>query len=127
MHPKSPKLLEDTLRSCQRIETYTKGFSWDDYADNRLVRDAVERNLTIIGEALSRLERVDATTTQHISGFRQIVGLRHWLAHGYDNDINSLTIWSTIVDSIPVLRQEVEALLSEYDNLDDVQWDDQRA
>jgi uncharacterized protein with HEPN domain len=79
--------------------------------ESTLVRDAVERNLTIIGEALSRLERVDSETAHQISGFRRIIGLRHRLAHGYDEDIDDSRIWDTVIHSIPDLLGEINALL----------------
>ena len=66
MHPKSPKWLDDVARACQRIETYIDGFQQDDYEGDRLVRDAVERNLTIIGEALYRLAHVDPHTAARV-------------------------------------------------------------
>lgn len=81
MHPKSPRWLEDVARACQRIETYTDGFEQDDYEGDRLVRDAVERNLTIIGEALSRLAQVDPQTAARVPDLHQIIAVRHRLAH----------------------------------------------
>jgi uncharacterized protein with HEPN domain len=117
MHPKSPKWLDDVARACQRIETYTDGFGPDDYEDDRLVRDAVERNLTIIGEALSRLAHVDPHTAARVPDLHQIVAVRHRLAHGYDDDIDDARIWTIIRDFVPPLRTEVERLLEEAESL----------
>jgi uncharacterized protein with HEPN domain len=111
MHPKSPKLLDDVVRSCQRIQDFTEQLTLDQYETERMVRDAVERNLIIVGEALSRLERVDIETATQISGFRQIMALRHRLAHGYDDDIDDARIWTAIRDFFPALMADAERLL----------------
>ena len=42
--------------------------SLDEYLQNRLIRYAVERNLTIIGEAALRLREVDPETAASITG-----------------------------------------------------------
>lgn len=55
MHPKSPKLLDDVRRSCEFIHEYTVNKTIEDYLSDRLMRHAVERNISIIGEAISRL------------------------------------------------------------------------
>ena len=55
MHPTSPKLLDDVVRSCQHIVEDTERETLDTYLDNRRLRQVVERNLEIIGEALARL------------------------------------------------------------------------
>lgn len=117
MHPKSPKWLDDVVRASQRIEAYTDGFGQGDYEGDRLVRGAVERNLTIIGEALSRLARVDPQTAARVSDLHQIVAVRHRLAHGYDDDIDDARIWTTIREFVPTLRTEVERLLEEAESL----------
>lgn len=117
MHPKSPKWLDDVVRACQRIGEYTEGFGQEDYEGDRLVRDAVERNLTIVGEALYRLLRVDPQTASRITDLHQIVALRHRLAHGYDDDIDDARIWTTIREFVPALRAEAERLLDEAESL----------
>ena len=116
MHPKSPKWLDDVVRACQRIETYTAGLEQDGYEDDRLVRDAVERNLMIIGEALYRLAQVDPHTAARVSNLHQIVAVRHRLAHGYDDDIDDARIWTIIREFVPPLRTEVERLLEEAES-----------
>lgn len=53
-------------------------------------------------------------TTERITDYRQVIGLRNRLIHGYDETDDS-TIWKIITGSLPVLVQEVEALLTEVD------------
>jgi uncharacterized protein with HEPN domain len=72
------------------------------------VRRAVERLLSIIGEAATRFER-DAHDDQ-LSDKQQIKGLRNRIIHVYD-DLDHETIWGIIVVYIPTLKTEVEQLL----------------
>ena len=72
----------------------------------------VERNFEIIGEAVNRLRRHDPDVVERISAYRQIVGFRNVLVHGYDV-IDNPTVWRAVQESMPVLRVEVERLLRE--------------
>ncbi len=89
--------------------------SLDEYVQNRLIRYAVERNLTIIGEAAIRLREVDPETAANITGIHQLIGLRNRLAHGYDDEVDDRIVWQSVQRSVPVLRDEAETLLSTLD------------
>jgi len=46
---REPKvILEDIYSAAIRIETYTEGFSFDDFVENDLVVDAVIKNILVI-------------------------------------------------------------------------------
>jgi uncharacterized protein with HEPN domain len=45
-----------------------------------------------------------------ITDFRRIIGFRNVLIHGY-SIVNHERVWSTIMDDLPKLLAEVEALL----------------
>lgn len=55
MHPRSPKLLEDIRDAAAFIGEVTSGRQLAQYSADRLLRQAVERNFEIIGEAIKRL------------------------------------------------------------------------
>lgn len=110
MQPKAPKLLEDVRDAAAFIAEATQGKSIDDYGRDRLLRQAIERNFEIIGEALNRLAQHDPVTAAGISKQRQIVGFRNVLIHGYDL-IDHRVVWSTIEEEVPALLAEVAALL----------------
>ena len=74
------------------------------------MRQAIERNLEIIGEAIERIARLDPATASRISEHRQIVAFRNRLIHGYDLLDDDL-VWSTVKSEVPVLLSEVEELL----------------
>lgn len=58
MQPKSAKYLEDIRDAAAFIQEVAHGRTLDDYRTDRLLRQGVERNFEIIGEALNRLVRL---------------------------------------------------------------------
>jgi uncharacterized protein with HEPN domain len=111
MHPQSPKLLEDIRDAAAFIGEVTKGKSLTYYSADRLLRQAIERNFEIIGEAIKRLAQHDAETAARIDDYRQIIAFRNVLIHGYDL-VDHALVWSTIEGQIPTLLRDVEALLA---------------
>ncbi len=69
MQPRSPKLLED-IRDAAFISEVAKGKSLADYGADRVLRQAIERNFEIIGEAIKRLAKHDAETAARIDDHR---------------------------------------------------------
>ena len=49
--------INDILEAINRIESYTKNLTIDDFSESRLYQDAIVRNLEIIGEAVKRLPK----------------------------------------------------------------------
>lgn len=115
MHPKSPKLLDDVARSCRYIAEDTSGVTLEIYLRDRHMRQVVERNLLIVGEALVRLRAVGPETAAQVTDLYQIIGLRNHLAHGYDEDIDDTLVWQAAQTSVPVLRAEAKELLPEFE------------
>jgi uncharacterized protein with HEPN domain len=110
MQPKAPKLLEDIRDAAAFIGEAARGKGLADYERDRLLRQAIERNFEIIGEAMNRLAQHDPDTAARISKHRRIIDFRNLLIHGYDL-IDHRLVWSTIDEEVPVLVAEVEALL----------------
>lgn len=74
--------------------------------DLRTIR-AVERNIEIIGEAMSRILKLKSDIP--ISNARKIVDTRNRIIHGYDS-VSIDIIWLIAVRYLPKLDQEVKAL-----------------
>jgi uncharacterized protein with HEPN domain len=104
--------LHDALRSCRAIERYTAGFDLAAYESDDLVRDAVERRLGIIGEALHRAASLEPGLAEQIPELRQIVGLRNRVIHGYD-DVNAEIVWNVVQHRLPSLQTRLVQLLGE--------------
>lgn len=71
-------------------------------------RRAVERNIEIIGEAMSRILKAEPAFT--IANARRIVDTRNRVIHGYDT-VSSSIIWAIAIKELPALRTEIIQLL----------------
>lgn len=75
--------LADMQTAIAKIDRYTEGMAFDDFISNELVQDAVMRNITIIGEAVSKLS--DSLTGRHPEvPWLNIAGMRNRLVHDYN-------------------------------------------
>ena len=104
--------LYDILNAIMEIESFfndtTKEFS--KYQNDLRTKRAVERNIEIIGEALSRILKRDETVV--ISNSRKIVDTRNRIIHGYDS-VSDDVIWGIVIRHLPVLQTEIQILLGE--------------
>ena len=111
MQPKTSKQLNDIRDAASFILQQTKGRSAVQYKSDRLLRQAVERNFEIIGEAVNRIRQGDAAIAAQITDADKIVAFRNVLIHGY-HLIDDDEVWRVIANSLPLLLSEVEAILS---------------
>jgi uncharacterized protein with HEPN domain/predicted nucleotidyltransferase len=110
MNDRVRKLLHDMSVGCADIEQFAAGKSFADYAADKLLRLAVERELEIIGEALNQLLKLEPALETAITAARRIVDLRNLLIHAYATIDNEM-IWKIVQENAPVLRAEVDKLL----------------
>jgi len=80
-----------------------------EYQNNKLLRRGIEREIEIIGEAMSRIMKI-APEIQ-IENARQIVDTRNWVIHGYDK-VDDVVLWGIISTHIPKLKKEVDDYLA---------------
>lgn len=80
------------------------------YKKDLRTRRAVERNIEIIGEALSRILTKDPEI--NISNSRKIVDTRNRIIHGYDS-VSDEIIWGIVIKHLPVLQKEVQSLIGD--------------
>jgi len=104
--------LYDILSSINEIESYyvETPKMFEIYQNDLRTKRAVERNIEIIGEAMSRILKQDHKI--EISNSRKIVDVRNRIIHGYDSVSNEV-IWGIVVKNLPVLQIEIENLLNE--------------
>ena len=103
--------LKDILEAIERIESYVKGCTFEQFAKNTLVIDAVVRNFEIIGEATKRIP-VEIKQENPLIKWKEMAGMRDKLAHEYfgvDIDI----LWKTAINRLPALKPHIEELLRE--------------
>jgi uncharacterized protein with HEPN domain len=104
--------LYDIQRAIDEIESFfqdrPKEFSH--FEKDIRTKRAVERNIEIMGEAISRILKNDKNIL--ISNARKMVDTRNRIIHGYDS-VSDDMLWGIIVRHLPILKKEVEALLNE--------------
>jgi uncharacterized protein with HEPN domain len=98
--------LEDILDNIARIEGYLAGFTHEMFEGDDRTRDAAERCLERIWEAVVRL---GARASQLMPGqpSTAIRGMGNRLRHAYDN-IDMTLVWGTIQDDLPHLKADAE-------------------
>ncbi len=101
--------LWDALEAARRISSYVGGITFDEYANSNITRAAVERELTIVGEALNRLSPVTTEAHPEIS-IPGIVGLRNRIIHEYEK-IEHERIFTIATERIPELIAQLSAAL----------------
>lgn len=79
-----------------------------EYQENKLLRRGIEREIEIIGEAMSRILKLNQSIK--IKNARQIVDARNWVIHGYDK-VDDIVIWGIVSNHLPKLKEEIEELL----------------
>lgn len=109
MLPEILKYATDIEMSIERIEFHLKSIQYlREFSSNWTIYDAVERRLSIIGEAVWKIDKIDASI--QISDKKKIIGFRHILTHDYDL-ISPEIIWKIIQHNIPVLKLEIYKIL----------------
>jgi len=104
------KFLFDMLDSCRFVLQQTADRSAEDYAEDRMFRSAIERELQIIAEAPYQLNAIDSDTAAKITEHGRIIAFRHVLVHGYDA-LEPETVWAIVTEKLPELKVELEGLL----------------
>ena len=104
--------LFDILSSINEIESYfiETPKMFEIYQNDLRTKRAVERNIEIIGEAMSRILKENSEI--EISNSRKIVDVRNRIIHGYDS-VSDDVVWGIVIRNLPVLQKEVQILLGE--------------
>jgi uncharacterized protein with HEPN domain len=110
MQPRTKAALFDVAQAAIGIAQFIEGKTLKDFKNDLMLRSAIERQLGIIGEAISRVRKDDPSTAARISEVDKIISYRNILIHGYDR-IDDETSWKIVQDKLPILRREVESLL----------------
>ncbi len=107
---RSFKYLMDILICIERIEEFsTELLDFEAFKSDLRTRLAIERCLEIIGEATNQLLKLEPDVA--ISHTEKMIGLRNRITHGYD-DSSEISIWEIIKVHLPILKSEVQILLS---------------
>ena len=89
-----------------------KARHFNEYLADELLRSGVERQLEIVGEALTKLRKLDAATAALLADLPRIVGFRNVLVHGYA-DVDDKIVWGVVEANIAPLIRDLDRLLAQ--------------
>lgn len=109
------KLVYDIKKAIEEIDGFfaSKPINFFQYKSNILLKRGTERELEIIGEAVNRILKIDPEFP--IENAKKIIGLRNQVIHAYDS-ISDENIWVILIKHIPLLKIEVQELISRAEN-----------
>lgn len=105
--------LKDIENSLNKIFKYTENLSYNEFIANDMIKDAVERNFEIIGEAVKNLSDDFRNQYPNIP-FKQVAGMRDKLIHDYFG-IDYEIVWKTIKDKLPQFKSDIKNLIKKFE------------
>jgi len=102
--------VEDAIKACELIIKFAEGIEIEQYFTDLKTKAAVEREFEILGEALNRIKKIDVQLLDHIDNWREIIGFRNVIAHGYDV-VEDEIVWDSIQNNIPVLLAQLNQII----------------
>ena len=104
---------EDIIKSIDEIfEFLPEKRDFFEYQKDLKTKKAVERNIEIIGEAISRIVKHKESDFQ-INNAQKIIGTRNRIAHEYDS-ISDEVIWTIIIRELPELKKEIQSIVEKH-------------
>jgi uncharacterized protein with HEPN domain len=101
--------LHDALAAARRIGRFVENVDWTGFQANEEKASAVYGQLVILGEACTRLSPEVRARYADIP-WRQIVGMRNRIIHGYD-EVNWEIVWQVATVDAPLFVGKVTVIL----------------
>ncbi len=103
--------LKDMLEAAKTILKYADGRTFADFESDGYFRDAVLRQVIVLGEAVHRISH--QFEEQHTAiPWPQIISMRNAVVHGYDS-IDNRIVWDTIQQDLPQLILSIQTILTD--------------
>ena len=109
MQPEAESLLETMITAADLLTEFSEKLSEEAYLASSLHRSAVEHQVFIIGEALSRLSHIDVKAVAAIANSRKIISVREALAQGHGQGDDAI-VWDILQNDLPAAIADVRAL-----------------
>jgi len=107
----SSLLLFDILQSVEKIEEFSRDISLDRLTTDERTKDAILRNLQVIGEASKNLP--DSLIANHPEvDWSGLAGVRDIVTHRYFR-VDWNLLWTSIHEELPVLKDQIRNLMKE--------------
>ena len=102
------EFLTDMIIACRKIMKYTKGMSYQDFAKNEMVIDAVVRNIEVLGEAAKKISE-DLKKKYPEVEWREIARTRDKIIHFYFG-VDLSIVWDIVEVDIPSLIEKLKKI-----------------
>ena len=102
--------LRDIADACRCIEEEPASLDVTGFSSDRVLRAAVECWFTIIGEAGTRLVKLEPALEQRLPDLRRAIGFRNVIMHRYD-ELDPVIVWQATREDVPRLRTDAENTL----------------
>lgn len=103
--------LDALLEGASKVLQATRHMDFETFSEEWILRDAVIRNLEVIGESARRLPAPLKARHPNVP-WAHLARLREILVHSYFQ-VDDAILWSLIQDHLPDLKTAVEDLLAE--------------
>lgn len=110
---KSPlPFIKDIVDSIEKIEKYCQNITYEQFLQDDKTKDAVVRNLEIIGEAAKNIpDHIKEISSE--TAWKFMTGMRDKLIHEYFG-VSYSTVWETVKGDLPLLKESIREL---YDTI----------
>lgn len=98
--------IEDILNCIYKIERYTSDIDFDVFLASDIIKDAIERNIEVIGEAAKYIPE-DLKQKYSELPVSDMIGMRNIIIHNYLG-VNYESVWATIKEAIPRIKPILE-------------------
>lgn len=106
--------LWDARQAIGHLRSFIDGKTWDDYAQDVLLRSGVERQFEIIGEALNSLSKAAPEAAARIDDLPRIIAFRNILIHGYAV-VDDRVVWQVVTTRLDTLDAVLVAISRDDD------------
>ena len=104
--------LWDARNAAALIVESDGGSNLERWLPDARTRAAVERQSTIIAEALNRVRRIAPDLAARVRDLPRIIGFRNHLVHGYDV-LDGQVVWEVVKDDVPEFIAGLDGLPAE--------------
>jgi uncharacterized protein with HEPN domain len=107
--PRDRAALMDIILATNHAAEFLQGMTRAEFLVDARTQAAIVRQIEIVGEACGRLSR-EFRSEHPAVPWRDIIAMRNFLIHEYD-EVDNFLVWKTAAVDLPALRDEVQALL----------------
>ena len=105
--------MTDMLIAARDARAIVEGLTFNEFTESNLHRRAAIQALAEVGEAASQIREYLEETLPDVR-WRECVGMRNQLVHGYFN-IKLDRVWATIQEDLPALIARLEPMVPEQE------------